>query len=143
MSGARVSDGGCLCGAVRYRVEGEPIIVGACHCTICQHTSGAPFFAGVVFPKARVTVTRGAPKSFASSADARRHFCGECGSQLFFEPLNKPDRFEVTIGSLDDPAAFRPTQHIFCRSRQPWLALDDGLPCFEEWRPKGINERAP
>ena len=78
--------GGCLCGGVRYEIEGDPVVVAHCHCTDCQRLSGAGHTTGAMFPVGAVTV-HGAVSEFqiASSSDSvvTRSFCPTCGSPLF------------------------------------------------------------
>jgi len=121
--------GGCLCGAVRYRAEGEPVNERICHCRLCQRAVGAAFNARILFRVEALAVE--GPVAFAhSSPDIRRGFCPRCGTTMF----SRRDRqgvVGVTTGSLDDPSVFRPQMHIFTASRQPWVVIDDGLPQYE------------
>ena len=126
-----MAEGGCLCGKVRYRVEGPPLRVGYCHCRMCQRASGAPLVAWIGWPAERFALIRGEPASFASSAKGVRSFCPACGSQLLFRDPRGAGEVEVTLASLDDPAAFRPQEHIWTASRFPWLELADRLPRYE------------
>ncbi|MBM3490626.1 MAG: GFA family protein [Alphaproteobacteria bacterium] len=83
--------GGCLCGRVRYVATGRPSRAGICHCRMCQRATGQPLVAGAVFAKAALRIT-GETRAYRSSPRALRHFCPTCGSPLFFEPLDQPDR---------------------------------------------------
>ena len=120
--------GGCLCGAVRYEATAAPIGAGYCHCSLCRRATGAPVFLGVAFPRASFRFLEGATKIYQSSARGIRHFCGDCGSPLFFELLDKPDQWEVLVGSLDDAADIRPSVHVFMSSALHWFRIDDDLP---------------
>jgi len=113
-------EGGCLCGAVRYRVEGEPRVVVHCHCRMCQKSSGAAFLTWATFAAPALRYTRGEPKSFHSSDHAVREFCGACGSQLVFRSDGK-DSLDVTVGSFDAPDAFQPVGNIWVASRRAWM----------------------
>src|SRR5262245_62100457 len=97
--------GGCLCGAVRYRVRGEPVDTGYCHCTLCRRSAGAPVNAWTTFPIGAFAFTRGKPKAFRSSPHAVRHFCRRCGTQLTFRKTPKPESVDVTVATLDRPNA--------------------------------------
>jgi hypothetical protein len=134
--------GGCLCGAVRYTARPERREGYYCHCRMCQLAFGNTRAAFLNLPKARVAWTRGAPTLFASSAIAQRGFCHRCGTPLTFEYLDS-DNMDLSIGSLDDPAAIRPTLHFAVESRiATWHAddglaeerLDDHLKTSERWR---------
>ena len=121
-------EGGCLCGAVRYRVEGPPLHADFCHCRMCQRAAGAPVVAWGTWPAGRFAWTRGEPKTFASSAKGERSFCPGCGTPLTFVDPGDPTYVDVTLASLEDPATFPPEEHIWTTSRVPWLEIGDGLP---------------
>lgn len=127
-------EGGCACGAVRFRVEAAPLGVRICHCRICQKAMGAPFLAVASFPKAAVAVT-GETARWRSSERLWRHYCPQCGSRVTLEPLDG-DRLGFPLASLDDPAALHPEMHIWVASRVPWIVLDDGLPQYPEASPE-------
>ena len=120
--------GGCLCGAVRYRAAGEPIAVSHCHCSMCRRASGGPFLTFARFAAKDFTFTEGQPALFRSSESAVRGFCGACGCQITFQYDDRPDRIDVTVGSLDRPDAVTPMRHIWIESQISWLHMDDGLP---------------
>ena len=113
-----VLTGGCQCGAVRYALYAEPD-VGICHCRMCQKATGGLFLASAGVPLAQFAWTKGEPAVFQSSSVAERGFCRECGTPLFFRYLAK-DTIDVTIGSLDDPAAAKPASQVGVESRVPW-----------------------
>ena len=122
--------GGCLCGEVRYRAYGEALWVVHCHCRWCQRVSGAAFLTYVGFPTEDLDWTAGAPAIYRSSEGVARGFCACCA------------------GSLDDPNAILPQEHIFTDHKRAWLHLDDGLPRhrrfppgYEDLEPKGAGER--
>ena len=120
-------EGGCLCGAVRYRAEPANREGYYCHCRMCQLAFGNTRAAFINLPKAAVTWTVGAPTLYASSDFARRGFCSACGTPLSFEYVNS-ERMDLSVGSLDDPASFVPTAHFAVETRvAPWHA-EDGLP---------------
>jgi hypothetical protein len=125
-------EGGCLCGAVRYRVEGGPIASGICHCRTCRKAASAPPF--VVFSVNAFAITRGEPVQFPSSPGVTRGFCGRCGSQLTYRNNAKPERIDVMTCSLDDPEAFPPEFHVWAIHRLAWDHVTDELPVFETTR---------
>ena len=120
-------DGGCLCGALRYRAAPTHREGYYCHCRMCQLAFGNTRAAFVNLRKDEVVWTQGTPGYFASSAFARRGFCGRCGTPLSFEYLDS-QRMDLSAGSLDDPSAFRPTAHFAVESRIAAWHADDGLP---------------
>ena len=120
-------EGGCLCGALRYRATPTHREGYYCHCRMCQLAFGNTRAAFINLRKDEVEWTRGVPTHFASSNFARRGFCGQCGTPLSFEYLDSP-RMDLSVGSLDDPGAFKPVSHFAIESRiAPWHA-DDRLP---------------
>lgn len=118
--------GGCQCGAVRFRIEGELGRASICHCRMCQKAFGS-FFGPYVSARAeQVAWTRGAPKYFQSSNKVRRGFCGECGTQLTFE--GGPAWFDLAIGAFDAAARIAPALQIGLEAKMPWFGALDGLP---------------
>ncbi len=132
-----VLEGGCACGAMRYRGEQEPSHETYCHCTICRKVSGAPVVAWITLPSACFRFVRGKPARFDSSEVAFREFCPQCGTQLTFHDKRDPGRVDVTTASLDDPDAFPPRDHIWTRSRISWFEIADALARFETSRDEG------
>jgi GNAT superfamily N-acetyltransferase len=122
------ADGGCLCGAVRYTVEGAPRIVSHCHCSMCRRATGAPVVTWATFSRTSLRFVRGTPAEFHSTPPVTRTFCAACGTALTFATTTEPGWIDVTVGSMDDPAAMVPDDHIWTESRLPWLVLDDDLP---------------
>jgi len=135
-------EGGCLCGQLRYKVTKAPLDSGYCHCRMCQKSSGAPLQVSAEFPPDAFAITRGRLKAYRSSAEAIRHFCPDCGSQITFRPAENPAYISVNLGSLDRPEAIRPRMHIWCASRIEWFEVDDKLPRYHaEGPPVGAKER--
>ncbi len=127
-------EGGCLCGAVRYRVSGTPYDVTHCHCTLCRRASGAPFVSWASFRSVYFSFTTGEPSRFVSSTKAVRTFCHQCGTPLTFQLHEKPEELDVTICSMDTPEQVAPQDHTWTRSQLPWIRLADGLPRYETTR---------
>ena len=119
--------GGCQCGAVRYQLMIAPKGGSVCHCRMCQKAGGAPFMAFTGVKNADLVFTRGALTKFSSSDIAERGFCAACGTPLTYQ-MKGSKRISVTIGSLDDPAAFAPGDQLGIEARLPWLATLAALP---------------
>ena len=119
-------DGGCLCGAVRYRARPEKREGYYCHCRMCQLAFGNTRAAFLNLPKSAV-LWETEPQYYASSTFARRGFCGRCGTPLCFEYVDSA-RMDLAVGSLDDPAAITPTSHFAIETRVANWHADDGLP---------------
>lgn len=127
--------GGCLCGTVRYRVSGEFVDAGYCHCRLCQRANGAPVVAWFTVRAAAFDWTAGRASSYASSTRYRRDFCAQCGTPLAFRRETAPEFIDVTIASLDDPALVEPDYHIWRMSRLPWFDTVDRLPRHDDGGP--------
>jgi hypothetical protein len=129
--------GGCLCGAVRYTADAEPLIVTLCHCRDCQRFTGSAFAFLIVVPKTALKV-QGALKTFTSPADSGkpilRRFCPECGSSIVEEPTYRPDIVIINAGTLDDPASITPAMEIYCDRALPWVRLS-GMQRFAKMLP--------
>jgi hypothetical protein len=124
-----IREGGCLCGAVRFRCGGEPINVRVCHCRNCQKAMGSPFFARALFPQSALTV-EGETARYASSETLDRVFCKACGTRLFAWRRNGTAA-GVALAVFDDRNAFAPTEHIWVAEKMDWVKLDDGLPQYK------------
>ena len=126
--------GGCMCGAIRYEVCGEPFWVGHCHCGSCRRHTGAPVVTFVGMKKDQVVFTKGERKIFESSPGVERAFCGDCGTPLTWEGnSNLPGRgeiIEIYISTLDDPNSFKPTNHLWYKDRIAWFDVADDLPRY-------------
>ena len=129
-----VSEGGCFCGAIRYRIEGPPTNTMVCHCQTCRRIAAAPVVAWVTFPKDRFATIKGAASELQSSELVRRTFCPSCGTPLTYEHKNDASSIDVTTCSLDNPNAFPPTHHSWLSHDLEWVRFGDGLPTFAEWR---------
>lgn len=104
--------GGCLCGDVRFSVEGRPDRVGVCHCLDCRKHHGAPFQATAIFPEAAVRI-EGETGDYAG-----RHFCRRCGSSVF---ARTGAEIEVSLGAFDEPNRFAPSYENWTMRREAWL----------------------
>jgi hypothetical protein len=123
---ARARSGGCLCGAVRYSVRGEPLHVGRCHCADCRKESGSAFTVYAQWPRESF-VLRGELATYEG-----RSFCPRCGARLV---CLDDDVVEIRIGSLDDaPFELRPEAEIWVKRREPWLHAVVGASQHEENR---------
>jgi hypothetical protein len=124
----RVLEGGCQCGAVRYRVSGPPLTFYACHCTECQKQSASAFGLSLWVRRADFALVSGAPKVWERPADSgnttRCAFCPNCGTRLYHAPGDDPEIYSLKGGSLDNLSDFAPVGHIWTRSKQAWVDLD-------------------
>jgi hypothetical protein len=130
--------GGCACGASRYRLTAAPLIVHACHCRDCQRLTGSAFVTNIWIERKFVEPYGVTPKSFKLTAGTGKphevFFCGACGTYLWSKYHASPgDTLLLRAGTLDDPTVVKPDVHIFTRSKVPWLELPKDTPAFEEF----------
>jgi len=123
-------EGGCLCGAVRYRATAAPVRGVICHCPQCRRHSGASALAFVHFPARNFTWVRGAPKLYQSSEFAQRGFCADCGSTLSMHEEVLADRMLIAVGTLDEPNRVRIEDHVWTKDQISWFRIEDGLPRY-------------
>jgi hypothetical protein len=131
-------NGGCACGAIRFKVTKPFMGVGVCHCTDCQKASGGTGAYVALAPKDGFDVTKGEAKVYATQGDSggevRRAFCANCGSPLWSSPGEAPF-MTVKLGALDDSSDLTPSLHLYTASAPPWHLFHDGLPTFEKAPP--------
>ena len=123
--------GRCLCGAVAYTADAEPVAQAVCHCTDCQRQTGNPFSVIVGVPRAAFDVEGDTLASFTTTGedhggDTERYFCSACGSPVFSIAAGAPQLAFIKAGSLDDSSWLAPAIEVWTRSAQPWS------PTFEE-----------
>ena len=128
-------EGGCFCGALRFRAEVRPIDAGYCHCTVCRRTTGAPVLAWASFPVDAFSYTKGHATSYQSSSWGHREFCNHCGTQICFRETEAAKTVDVNLGCMDDPSAHPPQNHIYAQDRIPWFDTADDLPRFAGSKP--------
>ena len=126
-------EGGCSCGAVRYRLASEPLFVHCCHCLNCQRQTGSAFVINLLIEADRVEVA-GEPRAVDVPRDdgsvQRISRCPLCHVAVFSE-YGRPEVSFVRAGTLDDPSAVEPDVHIYTRSKLPWVTLPADVPAFE------------
>jgi hypothetical protein len=127
-------EGGCSCGAVRYRLASEPMFVHCCHCLNCQRQTGSAFVINLLIESDRVELTSGDPHAVEVPRDdgsTQRIFrCPSCQVAVFSE-YGRPEVKFVRAGTLDDPSRIAPDVHIFTKSKVGWVTLPDSVPAVE------------
>ena len=123
--------GGCLCGAVRYSIKEEPLVVRACWCRVCQFLASGNATLNLAVARGAVTLT-GELQDFPSTADSGNHmhrrFCPRCGVHVTSEAQERPQILVIRAGTLDDTQRFAPQMLIWTRSAPAWAHLDPLLP---------------
>lgn len=133
--GKREITGGCLCGAVRYRVTGDPIGTAYCHCSKCRRFHGHyPAYASL--HRNHLDIVKGNTLKWYRSItdetpDVHRGFCSECGASLFWDPRGQ-DRIAVSLGSMDDPQDLAPSAHLWTSQKGRYYRITDDLPQHEK-----------
>lgn len=122
--------GSCLCGGIRYEVNGTFGTVVNCHCSMCRKATGAAFRtrATVATASFRWLAGESLISKYESSPGETRTFCRVCGSTLptFFR--DHPDQIGLPLGTLDDDPGVRPVAHVFVGSKAAWFEITDALP---------------
>lgn len=135
MSMERPLRGRCVCGAVGYSLSASPLAVAACHCTQCRRQSGAAFSVNLIVRASTMEVVGDLvsweDQETESGVPLLREHCGVCGSPIRSVSTGDGRLIAVKAGTLDDPAAFAPTLHIWVRSKLPWVTVPRDLPAFE------------
>ncbi|MGV2129201.1 GFA family protein [Agrobacterium vitis] len=123
--------GSCLCGAVRFQVNGDLPPPDACHCSKCRKHSGH-YFASTDVPKDKIEIDGSETISwYQSSEKVRRGFCSVCGTSLFFDPPAR-DWIAVAMGAFNGPTQTRLKMHIFVADKGDYYDIADGLPQNEQ-----------
>ncbi|MBV8849063.1 MAG: GFA family protein [Methylobacteriaceae bacterium] len=127
--------GGCACGAVRYEVSGQPLMVTICHCTICQKRTGSAFSMNMLVLRDDFSLVKGQTISrelpTGGSHPNIQHICEHCFVRTHTQPIEHPRLVFVRPGTLDRPDAVEPIVQIWNRNARPWARIT-GLKCFEE-----------
>ena len=119
-------EGGCLCGAVRYRVMEAPRGRGTCYCENCRRAAGAPLVAWISVSRGKVEFTTGEPSRYRytreDGRDVERTFCGRCGTQLTYDAGSGTHQsVDITTATLDDPEAFPPESESWVEEKLSWV----------------------
>ncbi|TKD51776.1 GFA family protein [Sphingomonas baiyangensis] len=140
-----ILEGGCLCGAIRYRLTGPSLFVSQCCCRDCQKATGTGHTTIVGIDKSQLAI-QGTPKTYTNhgdtGGDVTRHFCGECGGRLYTSGTLPGEIIMVQAGSLDDPSAISPQSVIYVKDAPVWDRFDPALPQFEAMQPRHTHREA-
>jgi hypothetical protein len=130
--------GGCACGAIRYEIAAEPLMMNDCQCRDCQQESGTGHGSHLTFPRAAVKLT-GEAKPWDMVGDSgnvkTRAFCPTCGSPVYMTLAAMPDLFVVRAASLDDPGRYQPKMLTYAMRGHAWDCIDPTLPAFDKMPP--------
>jgi len=132
--------GHCLCGAVRYRFEGDPNWQAHCHCESCRRATSSPFTSFFAVNHDRLHWSGEPPVRYESSQGVFRSFCPRCGSPIAYQSNERTEEIDLYALTLDDPSAFAATVHVHWNEHMPWLHLNDGLPRHSTPRRMGAQD---
>lgn len=126
--------GSCLCGGLRYEIQGEIGEIIQCHCQRCRKANGTAYASNALIQKADFKIIQGEHllKKFQSTATTQRCFCAHCGSPIISIKTDTPDWYRLRIGTLDTPLRQKPVQHIFTAYKAEWDTICDALPQYDE-----------
>lgn len=132
MSDSMCVHGACHCGAIAFEATVDPVRVTICHCTACQTLTGTAYRVTVSAGAEGFRLRRGTPKTYFKLADSGNRraqvFCADCGSHLYSHAaVDRPERFGLRVGCLQERAALVPRRRIWCRSALPWSDNLEGM----------------
>lgn len=132
--------GSCLCGSIKYELEGPPLFLSYCHCSLCQKASGSVLLAALHTGSSGFRWTSGEHHlaAYESTPDNERYFCSNCGSNM---PVTRGAHITIPAGTLDTDLKVKPIVHVYCSSKPPWDELTDSLPKFEGLPPESFWKR--
>jgi hypothetical protein len=124
--------GSCLCGGVRFEIDGKLGPASHCHCTMCRKSHGAAFgtYAAARASEFRVVAGADLIARYVSSPGIVRTFCSRCGSRLQWLRESKPEVVDIALGAIDGDPGVRPSFHIHVASKAPWHEISDALPQY-------------
>jgi len=128
-------EGGCSCGAVRFRLTSRPLFTQCCHCLDCQKQTGGAFAINALIETSRIEMLQGGPVAIEMPSPSGRgheiYRCGECQVALWSNYGRRPYLRFVRVATLDQPHAIAPDAHIFTKSKVPWVRLPEGVRAFD------------
>lgn len=128
-------NGGCQCEQVRYQLNAAPIVLYICHCTSCQKQSSSAFGQSLRVNRSDLTISgnlKSVEKTAESGGKMKYQFCSDCGTRLFHSRSAYSDTLNIKAGSLDDTSWLVPSGHIWIRSKQSWVNIEEGALSYDK-----------
>ena len=132
--------GSCLCGQIRYEIQGELSDFGYCHCTSCRKASGSAHGANAGLARSNFSLSdpHDSLREYESSPAKFRVFCSNCGSPLYAYLSSTPDLIRVRLGTLDTTFTKHAKAHTFVGDKATWEDISGDLPQFDEWASRDV-----
>lgn len=129
--------GSCLCGQIRYEIDGAIRNIVYCHCSRCRKAQGSAFAANGIVAAAEFRLINGKDNltGYESSPGQTKYFCQVCGSPILSHSTAHPDQVRIRLGTVDSPISERPLAHIFATSKANWEDICGDLPQYPEYEP--------
>jgi len=129
--------GTCLCGGVKYTLNGPPLAMSNCHCSMCRKSHGGAYTTFLKVKREDFSFTDGADlvEEYQSSPEVKRSFCRQCGGKFTFDWSEAPELLWLAAGGLDDDPGLIPQAHIFVGSKAEWFDIEDTLPQHDTYPP--------
>ena len=127
--------GSCLCGRIRFEIDGPLAGIQLCHCSQCRRAQGGAFATNLPVETRNFRLLAGEPKSYESSPGKERLFCGDCGAPIFSRTAAVPGMVRVRAGLIAEPVETKAVFHFHVSSQASWLPITDSLPQYAEDRP--------
>ena len=121
--------GSCLCGGVKYEIDGAIEKITNCHCSLCRKMSGSAFSSGATILTSSFRFVAGEElvKEWESSPGYHRVFCGRCGSPILKRKVKDPEQLRLRVGTLDSDPGVTMSKHMHVSSKAPWVEIKDGI----------------
>jgi hypothetical protein len=129
--------GSCLCGQVRFEIDGAIRNIVYCHCSQCRKAQGSAFATNGIVSTTAFKLTAGQDRltGYESSPGQHKYFCRTCGSPILSRNTASPDQVRIRLGSLDSAITERPQAHIFATSKAEWEDICGDLPQYVAYEP--------
>ncbi|MDO8893333.1 MAG: GFA family protein [Sulfurimicrobium sp.] len=129
--------GSCLCGSVRFEIEGAIRNIVCCHCSQCRKAQGSAFATNGIVKYSDFTVLHGQDEltAYESTPGQTKYFCKTCGSPIMSKLASRPDEVRVRLGTIESDIEERPMAHIFVTSKAEWEEISGDLPQYESYEP--------
>lgn len=129
--------GGCLCGSVRFQINGAIRNIVYCHCSQCRKAQGSAFATNGIVRAQDFKILSGeeALTGYESTPGQTKYFCKTCGSPIMSKAASKPDQIRIRLGTVESDIEERPMAHIFATSKANWEEITGDLPQYESYEP--------